>query len=254
MLRLAELQEYFLKATLNKDVILNNYVCDHGVPGERRLQIYRNNFLSTLTDTLRSLYPCIVKLVGDDFFNQTARIYIQNYPSTSGNLHHYGTSFANFLATFSPAESLPYLPEMAQFEWGCHQVFHEVDAESLDIQKLTHIPAEQYPYLKLHLHPASRLYSFQYPILQIWKICQPDADDNETVDLSKGGVNLLIIRRKFTIEFEILSTGEYIFLTAAAAGQTFGDACAQALEVEPHINIAEILKKNILLGAIIAIH
>jgi len=247
-MKLAELQEYLLNAIVNEQPVLDNYVINHGIPCDRRLKIYRNNFITTLIESLNSLYPSILKLVGNDFFNGVAYNYILSYPSTSGNLHHYGQHFSDFLADFLPAKSLPYLPEIAQLEWGMHQVFHEAESEPLDIKKLAAIPQEHYSDLKFHLRSASRLYSFHFPVVHIWNICQQEIESDGTVDLGEGGVNLLLIRHNLEIEFEILSAGEYIFLNNLAKSKSFGVACQNALMIEPNFNISEALKKHILLS------
>jgi len=52
-----------------------------GLPPEARLGIYRNNFTGTLTAALKLCYPAVHRLVGAEFFEGAARIFIRWSPS-----------------------------------------------------------------------------------------------------------------------------------------------------------------------------
>jgi hypothetical protein len=217
--------------------------------GEGNLKIYHNNFFVTLTNVLRSLYPTIEKIVGEDFFKATARCFIQQHPSTTNSLNDYGYYFADFLRTFPQAAALPYLVEVAQLEWGCHEILNAAEISS-NLNCLTTVPAEQYSQLKFQLTPASRLFDFQYPVYHIWQLCRQE-NNNDTVDLAEGGIKLLIARQQFAIKFYVLSGGEFALLNALAANKTIDEACMEALQVEDHIDIDNALKKYMAHGIII---
>lgn len=203
------------------------------------IQIYHNNFYLTLTKALRGIYPTIHQLVGEEFFNQCAHFYIQKNPSQSRDLQTYGGNLAVFLAEYSPAKTLPYLSEVAQFDWATHQVYYAADSKPFDINKLTQVSEKHYQDLKFKLHRASKILSFRYPILQIWQLCQQKKKSSEIIDLAQGGLNLLVIRRHLDIEFVTLSMGEYALLSAFAENKTFREACSKALQVEPEFNVAD---------------
>jgi hypothetical protein len=74
---------------------------------------------------------------------------------------------------------------------------------------------------------------------------QPEYQGETTVDLSLGGIQLLVIRRALEIEFEPLSQGEYALLKALREGRTLGDACGLALEAEPHLNVVALLRSHV---------
>src|SRR5260370_42504507 len=52
-------------------------VADELLP-EARLNIYRNTFSATLTTALRLSFPAIHRLVGAEFFESAARIFIED--------------------------------------------------------------------------------------------------------------------------------------------------------------------------------
>ncbi len=218
-------------------------VVEAGIPGEQRLDVYRNNIFGGLTQALRLTYPAVHALVGDTFFNRLATDYIREHPSTSGDLTHFGIDFPAFLEDYPPVRDLPYLPDVTYLEWLCHMSYHAADHAPLDLGRLANLPPERHDNLRFMLHPACRLFASSYPILRIWQICQPDHAGNETVDIYLGGVNLLVQRAGLRIAPQSLSHGEYVLLEAFASRQNFAEACAAALEVEPGFDLPGSLQR-----------
>ncbi|MFA0308871.1 DNA-binding domain-containing protein, partial [Vibrio splendidus] len=60
-------------------------VSDHFTDGQR-IQIYRNNFVISLSEVLAATYPLTEMLVGEECFQQMARLHVLSYPSTSGDV------------------------------------------------------------------------------------------------------------------------------------------------------------------------
>ncbi len=78
-----------------------------GLDSAQRLSIYRNNTFITLTEALASTFPIVKELVGEDFFDFTAKEFIKNHPPMQGPLFEYGDNFSQFLDQFEPASTLP---------------------------------------------------------------------------------------------------------------------------------------------------
>jgi Uncharacterized protein conserved in bacteria len=246
MSSLHNLQTRFAEAVFNPGSTgFERHIRPNGLTGARRLRVYRNNVFVSLTEALRVCYPVINHLVGERFFDYTAEHYIRVYPSTSGNLHDFGREFAAFIGAFSPASHLLYLADVARLEWAYQEVFHAAEPAPLDLFELSSVPPDRYSDLRFELHPASRLVASDYPILRIWQVNQPDYVGDATVDLSEGGVNLLVIRRSLKIERETLSAGEYVLLKALAEGRIIGYASAYALDVEPALDLPACLRRHV---------
>jgi hypothetical protein len=213
-------------------------VKDAGIPGGTRLDVYRNNVFGGLTQALRLTYPAIHVLVGEAFFNRMAEEYISEHASTSGDLTYFGSGFPVFLEGFSPVGDLPYLPDLAYLEWLCHLSYHAADHAPLALERLANLSPERYDCLRFRLHPACHCFASGYPIHQIWQICQPGHTGNETVDLSAGGVNLIVQRTGLRVMPQPVGHGEFALLEAFSLGQSFTEACAAALEAEPELDLA----------------
>lgn len=208
-----------------------------GLAPAQHMLIYRNNVISTLIQAMKNTYPLTVKLLGEDFFHMTAKEYIKQYPSRSGNLHDYGEYFSCFLSEYPPVRNLIYLAEVADFEWACHRIYFSADHPALTTQSLEKFSPEQYPHLRLTLHPASKLMKCHYPILHIIKLCKNEIDTQ--VNLNEGGTNLLIIRRDIEVSLMSLPDSDYIFLDRLHENHSLAEATKQAMMIDSTFKLDE---------------
>src|SRR6267378_6124166 len=100
------------------------YIRADGVAAAARLSVYRNTFIGTLTNALRLSYPAVHRLVGVEFFETSARMFIEGQPPRSAYLDEYGAAFPEFLARFPAATSVPYLADVARLEWAVNRALH----------------------------------------------------------------------------------------------------------------------------------
>jgi len=251
---LPELQAAFAHAVFERDERLpaDWIVASGDLDAETRIGIYRSNVFGNYRNALREVYPVILALVGEPFFNHAADTYALHHPSRSGDLNDFGGEFGDFLAGWPPAAQLAYLPDTARLEWAMECVFHAADAAPLDLQALAAVPEEELPALRFELHPASRIVHSPYPILRIWQVNQPGFSGNQTVHLHVGGDALLVIRRGEGVELERLSAGEAVLLRSLAADLTLAQAHAQALEADLEVDLAALLHRHVLGGTLIA--
>ncbi len=243
MSALHELQNSFRDALLSGDTAAaENDVCAGGLSVARRLGIYRNTVFTNLREALRAIFPVVERLVDTDFFNGCSDEYSRRYPSPAGDLNRFGAQFGEFLATFAPAASLPYLPDVARLEWQVNQVYHAADHAALDLAHLATLAPEHYETLRITLHPASALLASLYPVQRIWQVNQPDHTGTLDVHLDSGGVRLLIERHGGHIVLRALSDGEWALLRAIADGAAFAAACTAALSAEADYDIGAALQ------------
>jgi hypothetical protein len=219
-------------------------------PAALHLQVYRNNVFESLTSALRAVCPIVTRLVGEDFFRYASAEYITNFPPRSGNLHEFGEQFSDFLANFSPARELVYLPDVARLEWARHRAYHAADSIPLDFETLAAVPASEYGNLVFGLQPSAHLINSAYPVLRIWEVNQQGYEGDSTVNLDAGGVRLLVIRRS-EVEIESLSAGEHALLSAIAAGRPFALAAEAAMSAEPDLDLSATLARHVRLGTLV---
>lgn len=218
--------------------------------GEVALEVYRNNYRGNLHDALAGAYPVIKQLVGDDFFRFMARKFVEQHPSRSANLHHYGAELADFLTGFAPARELAYLPDVASLEWGCHVAYFAADAELLALDRLAQLPPEQYPRLLLHLHPACRIVRSPYPVSAIWHAHQPGAAADFKIDLDSGAAIVLVNRKEDRVQATDLSAAEADWIARIQSGNPLGAATIATLERYADFDLQAILLKLVALHAL----
>ena len=203
-----------------------------------RLDIYRNTFIHTLTKALRLSFPATQQLVGEDFFEGAAQIFIAEHPPRAAWLDQYGGEFAGFLHSFPQASSLVYLGEVAELEWAVNCALHAADVPPLDVVALGTVEPESQGQIRFVADPSIRLLRLKYPVDAIWRaVLASDADALGSVDLGSGPINLLVERRATGVEVERLTDGAWRLLSALCAGRSIEAAlddindfdCASAL-------------------------
>lgn len=247
MPRLRELQQVFARSVFDaRDARMHRYLRATSVPPGVSMEVYRNNTFTNLTAALAELYSAVQKLVGKEFFEHAAAQYIRETPSTSGNLNDYGGSFAEFLAVFPPAVTLPYLPDVARLEWLMHEALLAPEAAPMNFNRLAEIPPHDYGRICFQLHPSVRLLSSSHPLFRIWRLCQDDSENGDTSDavsLSEGGVYLLVSRPADKVEITALGAGEFVLFSAIRRQAAFADACEQALRSDPELDVTACLQR-----------
>jgi hypothetical protein len=87
------------------------------VPAADALHAHRNTVLGGLSHALRLSYPAIDRLVGEAFFDRMAVAYARAHPPAEPQLAGHGAGFAGFIAGFPGTDGVPFLADLARFEW-----------------------------------------------------------------------------------------------------------------------------------------
>lgn len=231
MLGLPDIQSAFIHAVVTgDDGGIGGIVQASGLDPARRLQIYRNNFLISLGGALAAAFPVLERLVGETYFAQAARRFAAMHPPRVAMLSHYGEDFPAFLTELTGSPDFAYLSDVGAFEWAINHAFHADDAMPEDAAALAHVPEALKGELVLAPHSSARLVTSPYPILDIWRANQPDADPERTVDLGSGGAALLIWRHDLDVVWRSLDPAETAFATALLDMKTLAQAARLAAE------------------------
>jgi hypothetical protein len=231
------------------DALAAGYVLADGLPLEARLGIYRNNFIGTLTAALQLCYPAIHRLVGAEFFEGAARIFISAEPPRRADLDAYGEGFPEFLAGFPPAAALSYLPGVARLEWAVSRALHAPDVEPLDLARLGAVAAADRDRIAFLPHPSVALVAADHPVDAIWRaVLAQDDDAMAAIDLDAGPVRLLVERRVTGVEVMRLEAPAWRFPAALCASRPLWIAIGSAPEVDTAALLAEYLAAGRLIG------
>ncbi|MGH8548870.1 MAG: DNA-binding domain-containing protein [Methylococcales bacterium] len=256
MCALRELQFEFARAVFDENSAesFGRRIRRKGLSGVRRMRIYRNNSTASLSEALGAVYPVTERLLGEDFFRQTAKSYVREVRSASGDIRRYGSAFPAFLSTLPGLKNYPYLRDIARLEWAYHSVFHGEIKAPLDLTALRAVAHEDYPALRFRLQPAARLMASDYPVLRIWQVNLEAWPGDRTVNLDEGGVHLLIQRREDSITVESLAAGDYRLLERLNHGERLADAIAAVVSVEPDFDPGGALGRFVSRGVLADFH
>ena len=215
---------------------------------------YRRIVAANYRKALAATYPVVRRLVGAPFFDTAVDRYVMAVPSTSGDLNVYGHRFAEFLATYEPAVSLPYLEDVAHLEWAVDEANREADAcadPHALLTTLSSLPAAHLPSLRLTLAPSCRLIDSRFPVLRIWQVHQPQHVGDLRVDLEANPERLLVRRDPDGVALEATDAGEHAWLSAIAADATLGEAIEAAQGADATFDLASALRKHLAAGTIV---
>ena len=210
--------------------------------------IYINNYYGGLTKVLEQTYPVINKLVGEKFFRATAREFIKSNTPASGNLDDYGNGFDIFLKNFPHTKSLPYLPDVAEFEWKYHLCQLSDETAPLTEKDFASLTPENYFELRFTFNPSAHFFSSKFPILKIWQQNQEPIKDPETINLDEGGNNLIMVRKNREVSFVPLDETESKLLQSLQNGKCFSDAFDLAIPEGETFDLALFVNKHIVCG------
>ena len=139
-----------------------------GAQATKRFNVYRNNVTVSLTDALEAAFPVVAKLVRTDFFRAMAGVYLRAHPPESPVLMFYGDDMPDFLAGFAPAQTVPYLPDVARLELALRHSYHAADAPPIAKDALVQIAPDTLSNVTFTFASSVVLIASPYPLQSIW--------------------------------------------------------------------------------------
>lgn len=216
---------------------------------QRRFNIYRNNRMVSLIDSLRSTYPALNRLLGEEFFKASARAYIDAHPPEQPVMSEYGAEFGLFLSLLPSTDSVPYLRDVAELEWCQLQAYHCKDAPVFKVTDLSNLAPEVIMNTRFDCHPALHIVESAWPIGSIWTCSINEVQpDEQPIDMNQSEA-VLVTRPELQVQVNILNKAVIAFLQSIQQGETLGDAADKALESDPMFDVGENFTGLIGLGA-----
>lgn len=232
------------------DGVAAKYIVSEGLDPQARLAIYRNTVTSTLLKALQLSYPAVQALVGDDFFEGAARLFIERCPPSHAQLDSYGATFPDFLAQMPEAATLDYLPDTARLEWAVNEVLHAPDAKPLDLRRLERLNEDGLRSVRFVSSPTVRLLKSDFPVNAIWRaVLTHDDKALAGIRLDAAPVWLHVYRSAAGVEVRQIAEWQWRFTTALIAGHPLHDALAEASDRDVHVWLASLLASGCFVDA-----
>ncbi len=225
MSELAALQRAFHAFVLHGDeAVAERIDRAGGADPARRLRIYHDAYRLRLIEALRTDYPALAALAGEEGFDRLARAYIDAHPSRHFNLRWYGAGLAGFLADSPAWAGEPALAETARFEWALTLAFDAEDAPSVDAGALAGLSPQAWPGLRVDLHPSVQRLELAWNVPALWERVD-DAQPPPAIGRLPRTQSWLAWRRERSVYFRALEPDEAAVLECVAAGASFAALC-----------------------------
>ena len=230
------------------DAEFNDLFNPYHINLETRLHVYRNSVLEKLTGVLALTYPTVQELVGEEFFFQVARLYVRQNPPAQGCVNLYGETFPEFLASLKETKTLPYLHDVARYDWLFNAAYYADDDSALDPLELQNLNANDFPNLKLSLRISAHLIESGYPLTRIREFCGNDNKaPDETLNLDSTTQRLLVFRPDLKVKVVEMNELEFKLLKALRDRRTISEALEPLIEANPNFNFQDFLTKHLTL-------
>ena len=206
-----------------------------------RFAIYRNNVTVSLIDALADTYPVVQQLVGEAFFRAMAKVFALANPPRSPVMANYGHGFAEFVATFPPARSVPYLADVARLEMARVQAYHAADVPPIDTGTLHDALAqpEQLMGLNLVLHPSVQVLMSPFAVYSLWAAHQGAlCISSVAVDVAQA---VLVFRHGLDVQTLELSKGTALFVSQLLCHASLLEATGAASDLDTDFDLSQTL-------------
>ncbi len=234
-LPLAELQQHVAHYCLHGN--MPNTIPLAGEPSlhTKRLDIYATNVQSSAIEALASVFETVSALVGEEFFTAMAQRYVVEQPPHTGCFYEYGTTFPDFIATFAPAASLPYLEDAASYDWAWHQAYSAADDTALQLETLQHMTEEQ----PLTLRANVALVKARYPAAELWAFAKGEQD---APDIEEGEHYYMLHRPKLDVARHTITADFFAALESFTKGATLSESCNVAATLNEETDSEQLLR------------
>ncbi|EHK0035463.1 putative DNA-binding domain-containing protein [Vibrio parahaemolyticus] len=193
-MKLATLQNQFAKALHYQALGDDCDIASDQFTADERMQIYRNNFIISLSEVLSATYPMVEALLGETCFAQIARQHVLTHPLQEGSVIHYGKDFHLTVMLFGQVMAqAPYSPEVALFEWNIDlarqaRYEHQADTAVQPLTELPHVPESQHSHLVFHLRPGCKCFDAHYAVFDLFAAVRTQQFDQLNINQLQQGV------------------------------------------------------------------
>ncbi len=205
--------------------------------------VHRNTSARGSVEALRSAFPTVDLMLGEDMFGEVALAYRTEQPPRTPVLAAYGACFPNFLARQTWAAELPYVPDVARLDWLWLESLLARDCS------MPRTPSKWDGTQRIVLHPTARFAWTTTPAMTIWQAHRRAEDFAElTPEWREEGA--LFARRGFSVQAQQIGRPEHLLLVACAAGTRFNDCIAAVAGAHPEADVVALFVRCLALGAL----
>ena len=196
-------------------------------------------------------FPAVLRLAGPGHIQYGRRGLISStetppplFPTNSAAI------FRNFWTKCHAANNLPYLPDLARFEWLRWKAWQAPERPSLSGKYLCAVPPALAPRLIFETQPSLGIIASPYSIVSIWETYGAD-DETRRKNLRRGWEEAMVVRGgRRCVRIRRMPPGAYQFIDKIRKGATLIAALEAASDWSAQFDMRYTLKWFAWSGAI----
>jgi hypothetical protein len=195
---------------------------DDRLSAEARVDIYADMYFYRIRDALKEDFAATLAVLGEDNFHNLITGYLIEYPPTEPSISHCGRYLADYLCDHPLREGAPFVADLAKLERAIVEVFVGLDSDAADPESLRVIPPEEWPAMKLRIHPAAQILALEWRVSELLRAVE---EGHPWKPAERGAVKVLVWRRNARVFYRDLERAEADALEAVSRGATFAEIC-----------------------------
>jgi hypothetical protein len=215
--------------------------------------IYRDSVHHTQTGALAAIFPAVRGAMGASAFTTAGKLYLNAYPSASGDLHDLGADFSRIVSQPRYTRRWPFLSDLAALEWLVHRVFHAPDAATLTPQAFAAVLAaagEHAGSLTVTFIPAFALLASRHALLPHWAAHAGSSSHSATTGCRAPGGAMVARNAETGVVVEALTLGDLSFCEALYRRAPLESALNAALAADADFDLQAMLHRLSHVGAL----
>ncbi|MGZ3773243.1 MAG: HvfC/BufC family peptide modification chaperone [Pseudobdellovibrionaceae bacterium] len=203
----------FIKGLKPKNLLTNS----------QAFQLYHHVYEARLTDILMNRFAAVRWVLGKKLFEKLCRKYIDAQASVNYNLQNFGNTFAEFLKDENKANAIPFIYDLARFEWVLKEIADKPSPTPFankHIKELLHCDD-----FKIQFIDAVEIFESPYSVYEIWS--QKNSPSYQFEDINwNHAESLLIYQINKKLSINPISTIEAEILNELKEGHSIASALA----------------------------
>ena len=217
---------------------------DERLSSEARVDIYANMYFYRILDALKEDFPATLAVLGDENFHNLVTGYLLEYPPTDPSITHSGSHLAEYLRDHPMRGRAPFVADLAKLERATVEVFLGPDAPALDPDALRAVAIEDWPTMKLKLHPSAQILSLDWRVSDLLRAVEEHRPWNPP---NQDAVKVLVWRTNARVFHRDLDPTEANAVGATQRSASFAEICdivaATATDQDPVAKMNQMLAR-----------
>ncbi len=186
---------------------------------QARWEIYSQGYVRRLAEAIGNDYPAIARIAGPAAFTEVCRRYVSACPPASYDIGHAGAQLAGYLPHDPATQSLPFLPDLARFEWALAEAFLVRDTAPLAWSDVVAAGPLRFSAQPLRAIPGTAIIRSEWPLEEL-RLAKDWEDAAIDIPLENRPATLLVWRPGFQPRWKSATQEEASIVEGALTGKS----------------------------------